>query len=147
MTTLPIGLSIRQGSTDTLISGASSVATDDRTYWLQTLLKIVDPVLTTLSQNRLKATMPVESAPGQQAGRRAVSHLEALGRTLAGLAPWLDLNADDNVEEDLLRQRYLDLARKAIANGVDPQSPDYLNFTKNSQPLVDTAFLAHGLLR
>ena len=124
-----------------------SSASDDRTYWLQTLLKIADPVLSALAQNRLKATMPVESAQGQQAGRVVVSHLEALGRTLSGLAPWLELNADDNVQEDLLRQRYLDLARKAIANGVNPQSPDYLNFTKNSQPLVDAAFLAHGLVR
>ena len=122
-------------------------ADDDRAYWLQTLLKIADPVLNALARNRLKATMPVESAPGQQAGRVVVSHLEALGRTLAGLAPWLELSADDDVEESLSRQRYLDMARQAIGNGVNPQSPDYLNFTKNAQPLVDAAFLAHGLMR
>jgi hypothetical protein len=30
---------------------------------------------------------------------------------------------------------------------VDPASPDFLNFTRDRQPLVDAAFLAHGLLR
>ncbi|GAB4037163.1 DUF2264 domain-containing protein [Spirosoma gilvum] len=121
-------------------------ATDDRTYWLQTLLKVAEPVLSALAQNRLKAIMPVESAPGQEEGRKAVSHLEALGRTLTGLAPWLELDADDSAEGKL-RLRYLELAKKAIANGVNPQSPDYLNFTKGGQPLVDAAFLAHGLVR
>jgi hypothetical protein len=150
VTALPVGLGL----------GGTSVAenlpqvvfnepagNDDRAYWLQTLVKIVDPVLSALAKNRLKATMPIESAPGQQPGRVAVSHLEALGRTMAGLAPWLELSADDDVQESLLRQRYLDLARQAIANGVDPASPDFLNFTKNGQPLVDAAFLAHGLIR
>ncbi|WP_020595506.1 DUF2264 domain-containing protein [Spirosoma panaciterrae] len=121
-------------------------ATDDRAYWLQTLLKIADPVLSALAQNRLKATMPVESAPGQEEGRKVVSHLEALGRTITGLAPWLELDVD-NTSEGKLRQRYLELAKNAISNGVNPQSPDYLNFTKGGQPLVDAAFLAHGLVR
>ena len=133
--------------TNTIPVTVHKTGNDDRTYWLQTLLKVADPVLSALATNRLKATMPVESAPGQQAGRVVVSHLEALGRTLAGIAPWLELNADDDVQESSSRQRYLDLARQAIANGVNPQSPDYLNFTKGGQPLVDAAFLAHGLVR
>lgn len=119
----------------------------DRSYWLQTLLKVVNPVLNALAQNRLKATMPIESAPGQQAGRQAVSHLEALGRAMAGLAPWLELKADGPLEEMRLQQQYLDLTRQAIANGTNPKSPDYLNFTKGGQPLVDAAFLAHALVR
>ena len=119
----------------------------DRTYWLRTLLNVAEPVLTNLAKNQLKASMPIECAPGQLESRKMVSYLEALGRTLAGLGPWLELNADDDVQESLTRQRYLDLARQAIANGVNPKSPDYLNFTKNNQPLVDAAFLAHGLLR
>lgn len=146
--TLPIGLQI--GKADNQASQALAIletGVDERAYWLQTLLKIADPVLNALAQNRLKTTMPVESAPGQKESRTAVSHLEALGRTMAGLGPWLELNADDNVDEDLTRQRYLDLSRKAIANGVNPQSRDYLNFTKGGQPLVDAAFLAHGLVR
>ena len=49
--------------------------------------------------------------------------------------------------EGRLRAQYADLARRAIARAVDPSSPDYLNFTTDRQPLVDAAFLAHGLLR
>ena len=150
VTALPVGLGMGKEKTGNGLLDTFSgrqAANDDRAYWLQTLLKIADPVLSALAKNRLKATMPVESAPGQQPGRTVVSHLEALGRTMAGLAPWLELSADDDVEESLLRQRYLDLARQAIANGVNPQSPDYLNFTKGGQPLVDAAFLAHALIR
>lgn len=142
---LPVSLGISDSIGRSL--NRSTTLGDDRTYWLQTLLKVADPVLTALAQNRLKATMPVESAPGQQAGRRVVSHLEAFGRLLAGLAPWLELNTDDDAQESSLRQRYFDLTRRALANGVDPKSPDFLNFTTNGQPLVDAAFLAHGLLR
>lgn len=126
-------------------STAPQLAGNDRAYWLQTLLKVADPVLNALAKGQLKATMPVESAPGQEAGRRNVTYLEALGRTLAGLAPWLEHPAIG--PEKAQQQAYAALARQAIANGVNPQSPDRLNFTQGGQPLVDAAFLAHALLR
>ncbi|QDK79331.1 DUF2264 domain-containing protein [Spirosoma sp. KCTC 42546] len=146
---LPVSVGINPIASLGSASGVSEdtkAPIDDRAYWLQTVLKIADPVLSALAQNRLKATMPVEAAPGQQASRIDVSHLEALGRTLAGLAPWLELGADDS-PEGRSRQTYLALAKKAIANGTNPQSVDFLNFTKGGQPLVDSAFLAHGLVR
>ena len=88
--------------------------------------------------------MPVEAA--DKTDRRAVTHLEAFGRLLAGLAPWIELPADATAE-GRVRAEYADLARRAIARAVDPRSPDYLNFTRERQPLVDAAFLAQGLLR
>lgn len=126
-------------------SAPSVPPTNDRTYWLQTLLKVVDPVLMALSKKELRLRMPVESAPRQQEGRRKVTHLEALGRSLAGLAPWLEHTAD--AAEQSQQSRYRELARTALANGVDPASPDYMNFTQGGQPVVDAAFLAHALLR
>jgi hypothetical protein len=75
-----------------------------------------------------------------------VTHLEALGRLLAGIAPWLELPADGG-DEGRLRARYADLARAAIDRAVDPASKDFLNFTRERQPLVDAAFLAQGVLR
>ncbi|MBO3270230.1 DUF2264 domain-containing protein [Hymenobacter defluvii] len=133
-----------------LASGAlplpAPAKTTDREYWLSTLLKVVDPVLTNAAQGQLKAQMPVESAPGQEAGRRSVTYLEALGRTLTGLAPWLELQAVP-ANELARQQRYRELARQAIAQGVNPQSPDFLNFTEGGQPVVDAAFLAHAMLR
>lgn len=118
----------------------------DRAYWLATLLRVADPVLTAAAAGRLKATMPVESAPGQQAGRRAVTHLEALGRLLAGLAPWLELK-EVPADEAARQQHAAEQARQAIAHGVNPQDADFLNFTQGGQPVVDAAFLAHALLR
>ncbi|WP_375436968.1 DUF2264 domain-containing protein [uncultured Hymenobacter sp.] len=128
------------------LAAKAAAKASDRTYWLNTLLRVADPVLAAAAQARLKATMPIESAPGQQEGRRNVSHLEALGRTLAGLAPWLELTGAS--ADELPRQkRYAELARQAISQGVDPKSPDFLNFNQGGQPVVDAAFLAHALLR
>src|SRR5690349_18888382 len=88
--------------------------------------------------------MPVEQAAG--ANRQNVTHLEAVGRLLAGMAPWIELPADATAE-GTLRAQYADLAHRAIARAVDPSSPDFLNFTRERQPLVDAAFLAQALLR
>jgi hypothetical protein len=116
----------------------------DRDAWIGILRRLADPVLTHLAKGTLKARMPVEQAAG--ADRRPVTHLEALGRLVAGIAPWLELRADDTAE-GRLRAQYADLARGAIAHAVDPASPDFLNFTDDRQPLVDAAFLAQGILR
>lgn len=136
------GSPVVASATNNLLSAAPQ---KDRAYWLQMLLKIAEPVLAALASNTLKSTMPVESAPGQLEGRKQVSHLEALGRTLAGLAPWLE--TEPSAGEETQQQRFRDLSIRAISNAVDPKSPDFLNFTKGGQPLVDAAFLAHALVR
>ena len=118
---------------------------DDRAYWVTLVRRLSDPVLNNLAAGTLKARMPVEQAAGATR-REAVTHLEAAGRLLAGIAPWLEL-ADDRTPEGSLRRQYADLAVTAIARGVDPASPDFLNFTTDRQPLVDAAFLAQALLR
>jgi hypothetical protein len=122
----------------------TAAAVSDRSVWTAVLQRLAEPVLTNLAAGTLKARMPVEQAAG--ASRQSVTHLEALGRLVAGIAPWLDLPADDT-PEGRLRARYADLARRAIGRAVDPGSPDFLNFTRERQPLVDAAFLAQGLLR
>jgi hypothetical protein len=105
---------------------------------------LADPVLNNLARETLKTRMPVEEAAG--AGRASVTHLEALGRLVAGIAPWLELAADGS-EEGRLRATYADLTRRAIGRAVDPASKDFLNFSNGRQPLVDAAFLAQGVLR
>jgi hypothetical protein len=120
---------------------------DTRAYWVGVMRRLADPVLTNLARGTLKARMPVETAPGTaEASRRPFTHLEALGRLLAGMAPWLDLPPDDS-PEGRLRASYRELARKAIVAATDPASPDSLNFTEGQQPLVDAAFLAQAVLR
>ena len=75
-----------------------------------------------------------------------MTHLEAVGRLLAGVAPWVELGGDATAE-GRAREALADLARRAIDRGVDPASPDFFNFNRGGQPLVDAAFLAQGLLR
>ena len=118
----------------------------DRTYWIKVLTRIADPVLLALSENKLKQKMPVECTPGREQYAREVSHLEAFGRLMAGISPWLELGAD-STDEGKLRKKYIDLAVKCISNAVNPDSPDFMNFNRQAQPLVDAAFLAHALLR
>lgn len=126
------------GEAQTQTTGA-----DDRAFWVQTLVRIADPVLTNLSRNTLKKNMPYESLAND---RRSVSYLEATGRLLCGIAPWLEVGPDDTPEGQL-RAKYIDLTVKGLKNAVNPASPDYLVFGEPYQPLVDAAFLAEGLLR
>lgn len=117
---------------------------NDRAWWCEMAYKISYPVLDALSKGELKKRMPVEAAYPEQ--RSNYAHLEAFGRLLCGIAPWLELGPDDT-PEGKMREELLYLTRKAIRNAVDPASPDYMNFTQPSQPLVDAAFLAQGLMR
>ncbi|WP_163538211.1 DUF2264 domain-containing protein [Gracilibacillus sp. YIM 98692] len=116
----------------------------EREYWLHSMLKIANPVLLHLKDRTLKKEMPVEMKEGTN--REQFSHLEALARLLVGMAPWLEQVCENN-EEEKLRVKYAELARAAMDAGTDPQSPDYMNFSDDFQPIVDTAFLAHALLR
>lgn len=117
-----------------------------REYWINTMLKVADPVLIALSEEQLRIKMPVETSEGQENKRKQVTYLEAFGRLVAGIAPWLELGPDSTAEGKL-RAKYIGLTVKAITNAVNPKSPDFMNFTKNEQPLVDAAFLAQGILR
>lgn len=118
----------------------------ERKYWINLLTRIATPLLESLSKGELKKNMPVECKPGREADRRTVTYLEAFGRLMAGTAPWLELGPDDS-EEGQLRGKMIVLAQKSLKMAVDPESPDFMNFTKNAQPLVDAAFLAHAILR
>lgn len=122
---------------------SNSAGSQERTYLVKTLVKIANPVLTALSKNELKKEMPVESS-GEH--RERYTHLEAFGRLLSGMAPWLESGAD-NTPEGKLRKKYIDLARICLHNATDPAGPDYMNFDCCGQPVVDAAFLAQGLLR
>ena len=118
----------------------------DREYRLGMLDKLASPVLRHLAAGTLKRDMPVECATGSVADRRKYTHLEALGRLLAGIAPWLEAPLSPGAERDL-QQQYAALARAALHSAANPQSPDFLNFHEGGQPLVDCGFLAQALLR
>ncbi len=72
---------------------------EDRQVWVNTLVKIADPVLSNLANNTLRENMPQESLDTKRVHR--FSHLEAVRRTLCGIAPWLELGADETEEGKL----------------------------------------------
>lgn len=120
---------------------------EDRAYWVSVLSRIADPVLNNMSKGELKKNMPVETLAGTENPPNArTTHLEALGRLMAGVAPWLELGPDGTAEGKL-REKYIRLMVQSIDNGFNPESPDYLNFVVTRQPLVDAAFFCQGLLR
>jgi hypothetical protein len=59
----------------------------DRGYWVDVARRLAEPVLTALAGGQLKQVMPVEARPQQIDKCRATTHLEAVGRLLAGIAP------------------------------------------------------------
>lgn len=119
---------------------------DDRRLWVENMERIARPVLENLASGTLKKKMPFESLSHDPL-RREVSYLEAVGRTICGIAPWLELGVDDT-DEGQLRGHYIDLVVKGLRNAVNPASPDHLVFdNRHTQPLVDAAFLAEGVLR
>ena len=132
---------------DLLISSMYPLSKEDtRAYWLRMLTRIVTPVLDALSRDVLKKEMPVEAFGDTHENRKQVTYLEAFGRSLAGLAPWLELGADDT-PEGKSRSKFIKLATLSIRNAVTPSAVDFMNFTTGAQPLVDAAFLAHALIR
>lgn len=118
--------------------------TDDRGLWVNVLNQLASPVLENLSRRELKKNMPVEAQ--NPADRAKYTHLEAFGRLLAGIAPWLAVEGLGEPESKT-QQKFLELTRASLDAATDPKSPDFMNFTRGGQPLVDAAFLAQGILR
>ena len=77
----------------------------DRELWVKYLCRIASPVIDNLAKGTLEANMPVETGKNFYGNPRDVTYLEAVGRTLAGIAPWLAL-PDDNTEECKLRKSF-----------------------------------------
>ena len=86
-----VALATHGGSVET-----AQTAAGDRAVWVGVLRRLADPVLNNLANDTLIARMPVEEAAN--ANRAGVTHLEAFGRLVAGIAPWLELAADDTEE-------------------------------------------------
>jgi hypothetical protein len=120
---------------------------NDRKLWLNYLDKLARPILSNLAQDKLKENMPVILSPtiDNKDSRAQVAYLEAFGRIMCGIAPWLN-GEGGNAEETALRKQYRQWALKALANSVNPSAKDYLRWT-GGQPLVDASFLALALVR
>ncbi|MNK37021.1 hypothetical protein D3C87_555790 [compost metagenome] len=124
----------------------TTTGAEDRAIWVKQLYRIANPVIHNLANETLKKNMPVEKAPGYGLNAAKVTYLEALGRTIAGVAPWLAL-PDDETAEGKLRKTMRTELLKGLANSVNPESPDYISYRSESQPIVDAAYVAHAFLR
>lgn len=118
----------------------------DRNYWIAMMQRVADPLLTAMQTRKLRELMPVEARPGTVEDRRKSTHLEAVGRLLSGIAPWLEHGPREG-SEGALRERFAIAARTGLESGADPASPDYLRFGDTAQSLVDAAFLGLAILR
>lgn len=120
--------------------------TPDRIYWCNLLYKLASPILSNMAEGRLQKNMQVEVSPSWDGRDKRVTYMEAFGRLMAGVAPWLSL-PDDDTEEGKVRKQLREWALKSYAHAVDPQSPDYLLWQGHGQALVDAAYIAESFLR
>jgi hypothetical protein len=119
----------------------------DRKLWLNYMDKIARPVLSNFAEDKLKERMPVMLSEriDNSESRTKAAYLEAFGRTLSGIAPWLNLEGGDAAEVKM-RNQYREWALKALNNTTNPAAKDYLQW-KGGQQLVDGSFVALGLIR
>ena len=119
---------------------------NDRTQWVDLCYKIAQPVLENMSKGELQKNMQLELSPTWDGRDKRVAYMEAFGRLMAGISPWLEL-PDDDTAEGKQRKQIREWALKAYQNAVDPQSPDYLLWKGHQQLLVDAAYLAESFIR
>ncbi|WP_109741122.1 DUF2264 domain-containing protein [Arcicella aurantiaca] len=123
-----------------------SVAQTPREFWVEYLQKLAEPLLTNLAKDQLKANMPNEGTKIGVESHAFCNTLEGFGRLIVGISPWLQSDAGSE-KEKILREKYLKLTIQGLANATNPQAKDYMPWSTPSQPLVDAAFLALGLMR
>lgn len=100
-----------------------------RKIWLDSMLHIVTPVLQALEKEELKKTMPLDFH-----GERApFAPLEAFGRSMLGLAPWLEAEGLEGEEKEL-QETYRRLAVRCIDKATDPESADFMIFNEAASP-------------
>lgn len=117
-----------------------------RELWVKMLEGIASPVLQAGSVRELRKRMPVEKSPDAW-DERECTYLEAVGRLVAGIAPWLECDEVGSQSERTLQETFRQQAVETVRSIVDPDSPDYLFAHMEKQMLVDAAFLAHAMLR
>lgn len=103
-----------------------------RDKWSIIAYNLCHPILQAAANQQLKSTF-IDKKP--------TAHLEAVCRVLLGIAPWIELAADE--QSIHLGQ----LAVKAIASIVDPQSQEYIDFSTKKQVLVEAALLCQAFHR
>ena len=95
-----------------------------RKEWLESMLRIVSPVFDALEKEELHKTMPLNF----HKERSEYAPLEAFGRSMLGLAPWLEAEGLEE-EEEKLQAVWRKKALRCLEAATDPESADFMNFT------------------
>src|SRR5665647_311594 len=74
------------------VSSSVTTGAQDREFWSATLYKIAYPVVHNLANETLRKNLPLEKGNDYFMDPSKVTYLEAVGRTFAGIAPWLALS-------------------------------------------------------
>lgn len=124
----------------------------DRAYWVNLLDKISTPILKNMSKGELRKNMAIAFSPTWDKRPSEVAYMEAFGRMLIGIGPFLALPDDASSqaakEETKIRRRMKEQALASLSHAANPSSPDYLYWgsPRSKQPLVDAAFIAQAFL-
>ena len=118
------------------VSAKKKVEKTDREVWVDIMYQMAEPVLRNMANGTLQQEMDtvnggLELSPTWDNRDKKVSYMEAFGRLMAGLAPWLSL-PDDDTAEGQKRKQLREWALKAYANAVDPKA-----LTTSDGPMVD----------
>jgi len=120
----------------------------DREYWTGLAWQMAQPILENMAKGELQKNMQTEFSPSFDNRNRKVVYMEAFGRLMAGIAPWLTLSEAETSPEEAAKVGQLrQWALQAYKNGVDPDSPDYLCWGVSGQNLVDAAYIAESFIR
>lgn len=119
-----------------------------RAEMVQMLTQMVNPIWQNLAKGELRKNMPVEVRPGNPMPRAEVTHLEAIGRSLAGIMPWLCMVPSTPLpsEEEMARRQLKSWVMSGLAQMANTKSKDYISFSGDNQILVDAAFLAYAFM-
>lgn len=128
--------------------GGAGAQMGDRRFWIAEMDKMVRPVLRSLAHDSLRINMPttVSIHADDAESRRRVAYLEIVGRTLSGIAPWLELEGGD-AGEVALREQYRRWVIQGLKNALDSSAKDFLRFDVAGQQLVDASYLALAFIR
>lgn len=108
--------------------------------WLQSLRQVVEKPLKCLVSGDIRSTLPIRGSDPVERYEKC-THLEFVGRTLSGITPAIESSLESSLGITT-NQLHLSLNQLTSAN-----SQSFLNFNSGTQPLVDSAFMALGLLR
>ncbi|KAK8881055.1 hypothetical protein M9Y10_003782 [Tritrichomonas musculus] len=114
---------------------------NDRDIWISAAKKIALPILSSMATGNLQNHLSKVRVKRSQ-----TASFEAIARTLDGIAPWLEIPSDET-SESKIRDNLLDLAHRALEQGVDFTSQDSVLNLHGNQPLVEYAYLCQAFLR